>query len=164
MSTQNAVSINIPSEKITQVNTKLAEIREILKPYLVALSADQRQTLPKMGDKTLSFVSKTLDYIKSNPEFAPPFLNVEELKTDLQAASDLEDMKQILKPIYSDVNDTELICGSEAYVAALTYYNCVKQASKNNQPSAKSIYEDLKVRFEKTNIVSGIASAKVSHN
>jgi hypothetical protein len=39
--------------------------------------------------------------------------------------------------------------GSEAYTAALAYYNSVKQAAKMNVPNAKSIYKDLKQRFEK---------------
>lgn len=44
-----------------------------------------------------------------------------------------------------------MVAGSEAYSAALTYYNTVKQANNMNIPGAKVIYEDLKKRFEKTN-------------
>lgn len=148
MSTTNIVSIQIPAEVKAAVIAKLGEVREILKPYLVALTPDQRRELPKMGDKSLSFVQKTLGYIRSNPEFAPPFLNVEELSIDTVGAFDLQEVLQLLDPLCADVNDTELLCGSEAYMAALVYYNSVKQAAKLNQPAAKAIYEDLKQRFE----------------
>jgi len=50
--------------------------------------------------------------------------------------------------------DTEMLSGSEAYVAALTYYNSVKQAAKMNVPSAKAIYEDLRKRFEKPSVTA----------
>jgi len=40
-----------------------------------------------------------------------------------------------------------MLAGSEAYVAALSFYNSVKQAAKLNVPEAKTIYEDLKKRF-----------------
>lgn len=52
--------------------------------------------------------------------------------------------------ICENVNDTEMISGSEAYVAALTYYNSVKAAAKRNVPSSKAISDDLKKRFERS--------------
>lgn len=41
-----------------------------------------------------------------------------------------------------------MLAGSEAYAAALSYYNSVKMASKLNVNGAKAIYEDLRKRFE----------------
>lgn len=37
--------------------------------------------------------------------------------------------------------------GSEAYIASLTIYNTVKQATKLNVPGADAIYQDLRERF-----------------
>jgi hypothetical protein len=43
-----------------------------------------------------------------------------------------------------------MLAGSEAYVAALSYYNTVKLASQMDIPNSKTIYEDLKTRFKKS--------------
>ncbi len=49
--------------------------------------------------------------------------------------------------------------GSEAYTAALQYYNFVKQADKNNVPAAKPVYEDLAQRFPATRRAQAPAKA-----
>lgn len=53
------------------------------------------------------------------------------------------------------LDDTVMEAGGESYIIALSYYNSVKQATKMNVPGAKSIYEDLKKRFEKTKSGNG---------
>ncbi len=40
------------------------------------------------------------------------------------------------------------MCGSEAYLGALAFYNSVKQAKRMNVPDADAVYTDLSVRFE----------------
>jgi hypothetical protein len=44
-----------------------------LKPHIIALTPDERRAIPKMSDKTLPFMEKTLDYYQAAPQFAPPF-------------------------------------------------------------------------------------------
>ena len=102
-----------------------------------------------MGDKSIAFVEKALDYAKSNPEFAPAYLNIPELQIDLRAVQDLTAIWQLLEPLTNNVNDTEMLSGSEAFQAALAYYNSVKHAAKMNVPSAKAILDDLKKRFDR---------------
>ncbi len=148
MSTENVVSIVIPPSELQQVLFKLQEISTILKPYLIALTPEERKTIPKMSDKTQPFVEKALDYALSNPEFTPAYMSVPELQIDMKAVQDFTAIMQLLQPICDNVSDTEMLSGSEAYLAALTYYNSVKHAAKSNVPSAKAIYEDLSKRFE----------------
>ncbi|TAH19974.1 MAG: hypothetical protein EAZ08_07430 [Cytophagales bacterium] len=126
----------------------LSKIQEILKPYLIALSPEERRQLLKMGDKTVSFVEKTLDYVKSNPEFVPAYMNVLEFEKDATAVKNLVSMLNPITQIEQGVDDTEMLAGSEAYTAALIYYNSVKQAAKNNIPNAAAIYDDLSKRFD----------------
>lgn len=147
-SNENVVSIVIPSGDLQQVIIKLQEISNILKPYLIALTPEDRKTIAKMSDKTLPFVEKALDYAQSNPEFTPAYMSVPELQIDMKAVQDMTTILQYMIPICDNVSDTEMLSGSEAYLAALTYYNSVKHAAKMNVPSAKAIYDDLSKRFE----------------
>lgn len=158
MSAENNISIQIPAETLSKVKANLKECADLLKPYLIALTPDDRQNLPKMSDKTQPFVEKVFDYTATNPEFAPAFVSVPELKVDLAAFSDLASLLQLAEPLCNNLRDTEMLAGSEAYTAALAYYNSVKQAARMNVPNAKTILEDLSKRFERGSYKRGTAA------
>jgi len=149
MSNENVVSIKIPKEDLNKVMQHLKAIDEILKPYLVALTPEERKTIPKMSDKTMPFVEKVMEYAELNPKFAPMFMNVPEMKIDLNAVTDLSPIQKLTDQLADNLNDTVMLSGSEAYVASLAYYNTVKQGAKMNIPDAKAIYDDLSKRFER---------------
>ena len=147
MSQENRVSIKISPADMKKVLDAVKVVQDVLKPYLISLSPEERQTIPKANDKTMPFVQKTLEYCKSNPDFVPVYVDVKELGVDLQAASDLTQILRPVEQLYSGLDDTTMLSSSEAYVAALAYYNSVKHAAKMNVPNAKPIYDDLKKRF-----------------
>jgi len=65
MTVENRVSIVIPPEVKQSVLQKLTEVDELLKPFLIALKPEERKVLPKMGDGSLPFVSKTFSAIRT---------------------------------------------------------------------------------------------------
>ncbi|PSL49496.1 hypothetical protein CLV51_101830 [Chitinophaga niastensis] len=150
MGTQNQISIVIPADVLQQSFEHLQAVSKLLQPYLHALTSTDRQGLAKMGDKTIPFVSKNLDYSKSNPYFTPAYMDVTELEKDLNIAAGLTPLLRICEQLASNLDDTIMLSGSEAYVAALAYYNTVKQAAKMSIPDAKPIFEDLQQRFPRT--------------
>ena len=77
----------------------------------------------------------------------PPYLNPEELEIDFKAFETLRQIRQVVTPTVEMLDDTMLLCGSEAYIAVLAFYNYLKGASKMNVPGAKTIYDDLSSRF-----------------
>ena len=145
----NKVNSSIPESVISEATTKLSEVVNILKPYLIALSPTERHDLPKMSDGTLPFVQKCLDYCKSNPEFAPAYVNYNELTEDMKMYQQLLPLYRTVLQLENKLNDTSMQAGAESYVSSLSYYNSVKNAAKYDAPGAKAIYEDLKKRFTK---------------
>ena len=145
----NKVNSSIPESVISEATTKLSEVVNILKPYLIALSPTERHDLPKMSDGTLPFVQKCLDYCKSNPEFAPAYVNYGELTEDMKMYQQLLPLYRAVLQLENKLNDTSMQAGAESYVSSLSYYNSVKNAAKYDAPGAKAIYEDLKKRFTK---------------
>ena len=145
----NKVNSSIPEGVISEATTKLNEVVNILKPYLIALSPTERHDLPKMSDGTLPFVQKCLDYCKSNPEFAPAYVNFNELTEDMKMYQQLLPLYRVVLQLENKLNDTSMQAGAESYVSSLSYYNSVKNAAKYDAPGAKAIYEDLKKRFAK---------------
>ena len=145
----NKVNSSIPESVISEATTKLSEVVNILKPYLIALSPTEGHELPKMSDGTLPFVQKCLDYCKSNPEFAPAYVNYNELTEDMKMYQQLLPLYRTVLQLENKLNDTSMQAGAESYVSSLSYYNSVKNAAKYDAPGAKAIYEDLKKRFTK---------------
>ena len=45
------------------------------------------------------------------------------------------------------LDDTTLLTGSEAYSAALVFYNALKGAAKAGEPGMKTVYADLQSRY-----------------
>lgn len=146
---ENKINFTIPDEVILQTKTHLTEAVNLLKPYLIALSPDERKSIPKMSDKTAPFVDKCLDYSNSSPQFAPVYMDKEGMAADLKVNSQLTPLFRIVQGLFDGLDDTVMESGAEAYLVALGYYNSVKQAAKMDVPGAKAIYEDLRKRFEK---------------
>lgn len=144
---KNLISASIPETALAQVQEKIKELRELLAPYLVALTVEERATLPKMSDKTFAFVSKTAEYLKTNPKLVPPMMEADEFQKDFKLNQDLLPILNGLKQLSDNLSDTVMLAGHEAYAQALLYYASVKMAAKIGDVDAKSIQEDLGKRF-----------------
>jgi len=146
----NTINFSIPEEVISDVTSKLNDITNQLKPFLIALTPTERQELPKMGDGTLPFVQKCLSYCQSNPEFAPSFVDFEGLASDMKVYEQLLPIYRLIFQLENKLNDTTMEAGAESFVSALSYYNSVKYAARMDAPGAKAIAEDLSKRFART--------------
>ncbi|MDR0420358.1 MAG: hypothetical protein LBH30_02760 [Prevotellaceae bacterium] len=79
----------IPPEVLAQAQKKINEAIELLAPYMLPLTPTERRNLPKMGDKTLSFVEKAHEYSHHYPALCPSYINIEEFDTDVTDATGL---------------------------------------------------------------------------
>jgi hypothetical protein len=149
MSTRNQLSISIPEETIAAVLENLQNCKNLLDPYVLALTPEERQSILKMGDKTVATVLKTKDYVVSNPQFVPSYMNVEEFVADATVVNQLTPITNLATQLSRNVEDTIMVAGSEALQEALLYYGQVKEAASKGIPSAEPIYDDLKQRFAK---------------
>ena len=149
MSTKNQLSISIPEKTIAAVLKNLQDCKELLQPYLLALTPEERHSILKMGDKTVATVLKTKDYVVTNPQFVPSYMNAEEFVADANVVNQLTPITNLATQLSRNVEDTVMVAGSEALQEALLYYGQVKEAASKGVPSAGPIYEDLKQRFAK---------------
>ena len=147
MAADNKSIVLMPAAVLTQITDLINQANAALQPYVTALTNEERKSIPKMSDKTQAFVEKTVGYVGSNPEFAPAYMNTEGFAIDFTNTTGLDPIMKLAEQLYNNLNDTEMVAGSEAYVSALMYYNNVKQGDKNGIPAARSIYEDLQKRF-----------------
>lgn len=143
---ENRISIAINDEAIANITAAITTIEQNL-PKLINLTVDERKSLPKMGDRTLAFVSKALEYTKQNSQIVPNFMEVAEFEKDVTAVTALSKVLIPLQQLTEKLDDTTMLAGSEAYSAALVFYSAVKGAAKAGVPGMKTVYDDLQTRF-----------------
>ncbi len=141
---------SIPGPVINEATQLITNALTVLKPYLIALTSTERRAMAKMSDKSFPFVEKTRDYTLSAPQFIPPYMDAQQLQTNMEDYNNLVELLRMSKQLTSGLDDSALQTGGECYTNALNFYNSVKQAAKINIPGAKSIYEDLSKRFVKS--------------
>ena len=152
MGTKNQISIEIPQNVLTEVNQKLQECKTLLAPYLQALTLDEKQSIFKMGDKTVATVQKVKTYMDTNPEFIPAYMDTAEFLKDEAVVSALDPLGNLATQLASDIKDTMILAGSEAIVGALLYYGTTKEAAAKGIVTAQPIYDDLSQRFSRKSI------------
>jgi hypothetical protein len=147
MSKDNLHTQSIPQDVVNEALRKFTEGYDILHPYLLALTTEERGSILKMGDKSVALVEKTVELAETNPQFCPPFFHLEDLKIDLADAVNLRVIRNRLQQLTREVDDTMMIAGSEAFTQTLSFYNVVKQAARDKIPGAQPLFDELKKRF-----------------
>ncbi len=153
---EDKVNFSIPDEVVAEGTSKINDVINLFKPYLIALTPTERQEIPKMSDGTLPFVQKCLSYCQSNPEFSPAYVDFSALSADMKVYNQLIPIYRLIYQLENKLNDTTMEAGAESYVSSLSYYNSVKFAAKSDAPGAKAIYEDLKKRFERGKVAKPV--------
>jgi hypothetical protein len=138
---------SISKELIEQVLKKIDEAIALLDGYLHSLTPEDRQKLFKMGDKSLALVEKTSELASTNPQFMPSYFNLADLNLDLADAVNLRILSNRLRQFLNEIDDTMMLAGSEALTQSLSFYNSVKQATRDNVPGAQPVFDELKKRF-----------------
>ncbi len=125
----NRISTSLSQADREAVMAAVTTIREKL-PFLMDLTTEERRSLPKMGDKSRAFVSKTLEVATQNPDFLPRSFDIEEMRQDVELFQALHPILLSLTQLQELLDDTYLAVGSEAYAAGLVVYNYAKNSGQ----------------------------------
>jgi hypothetical protein len=143
----NLISLDLPAADLQAIRAAVQVLQDKLVPHLVTLEPGMRRELPRMGDKTVAFVRKAADYAHADARLVPAYLDLDEMARDLRAVEDLLSLQRPLAQIAAGLDDAILAAGSEAYGAALGYYQAVKGAARAGVTGAEAIAADLGQRF-----------------
>jgi hypothetical protein len=147
MNKENLVSLSISEGELAEIRKAIEVLQKNLLPYLLELTISEKESLAKMGDKTVAFVTKATEHAEAQPKLVPAFIDIAELRKDLEAIEILRPLFNSLNQLSKGLDDTMTVAGSEAYSAALAFYQSVKVGAKLNVSGAQEIYNDLQVRF-----------------
>jgi hypothetical protein len=147
MASDNRISLEITAAQKTAIVDAVMALKAALQGITINLTKEERQSLPKVGDKTLAFDEKCKAYMASRPELVPGFIDMAELAKDRKTVADLLPCLQEIAPICEGLEDTVSLAYTDIYIADLAFHANVKQAAKRGVPGTDTIYDDLKARF-----------------
>jgi hypothetical protein len=147
MSQTNSIAVNIPEADLAEIRSAIGVLRAKLAPHLHSLTPQDRQELPKMGDRTMGFVQKAYEYGSRHADLVPAYLDFPAFTIDMKAVELLRELSMSLDPLNEALSDSLTLSGSEAYQGALLLYGNVKGAAKAKASGAEAIYNDLSTRF-----------------
>lgn len=110
----NRISFLLNDEEKTDINQAVEILVNIQEPKLKTLTLDERKVLPKMGDRTVAFVEKALEYGQEYPQYIPAFIDVPEAKLDFDTVKTLRVYFTQLERITNELDDSMTLAGSEA--------------------------------------------------
>jgi hypothetical protein len=126
------------------VIAKLDSLKSDL-PFLVDLDNEDLASLPKLGDRSLAFVKRTLELARQDDSFLPRNIDLDELARDLALFETLEPVIQRLTALLDLARDTRTLAGSDAYATALDIYHAAKRAGKGG--GLESLLSTVAKRF-----------------
>nr|WP_321358424.1 hypothetical protein [uncultured Draconibacterium sp.] len=144
---EDRFSFELNEEEQGDVNNALRTLISVLGPKLMTLTPDERKELPKMGDKSVAFVEKAIEYAQEYPQYMPGFIDVPEAALDFTAVKTIRGIYTQLQRLTGELEDSMLLAGSEAYSSALSVYKVLKNAADMGQPGAETAARELANRF-----------------
>lgn len=138
----------IPANILQDAHIKLDEVMSLLKPYLVALSQQERRAFVKIETESINFLELSHEIAAGYPELFPTFLRMAAFREEFSAAHELWLVAGKINQLRENINDTEMLAGNYALETALAFYHTVKIAAMRDIPGARVIYEELKPAFQ----------------
>jgi hypothetical protein len=114
------------------------------------LSFAERKRLQGSGVKRYGFIDKVSDSALENPDFVPPYMNVDVLKALMRQIETLRNITESLQQLLRMSNDLLLLTGDEAYRISLMYYTAIREAANRRVPGAMAIYQILQAFFHRS--------------
>ena len=140
----NLIHATLSDSDRDAVLAAIALIREKL-PFLQDLTPTERRDLPKLGDKSVGFVQHADTLTRHDDSFLPRSFDLPEFQSDAALFEALAPIRAALMQLAELVDDTTILVGSEAYVAALVIY---QNARTNGQGEGfDELLDELSRRF-----------------
>lgn len=127
--TDNRISIELTDDMVKEVRALLESVEGKL-PFLLGLTADEREQYPKLNRDNELFVEETIRAAKQHKVVLPDYIDFEEMEKDLALFQQLSRIMVRLNHLHEKVKDTMHIAGAEALATALVTNNMFQIASK----------------------------------
>ncbi len=144
--THNRLNATLTEAQLQTVSQALHSIFEAL-PFLTGLTTEERIALPKINVNNKVFTQDALLYMQQNAEMLPAFMQQAPMQNDLTLYHQLDPIITRVQQLLEQLEDTQMLAGSEAYVSALSAYRLFGAAAVAGIAGADTVYDALRTRF-----------------
>lgn len=149
MALENLISIEFTQEELTNLDTHLAGIQQILAGKTINLTPEQRQQYGRIANQNKLIVDKAKNYMEQHPNWVPNFIDKAEFDKDYIARMQIEGRVQLLENLAQQLVDTKTLLDHDNYTNTLSFYRTMRYLAGENEAGAKTVYEDMKILFKK---------------
>ncbi len=142
----NRIAATFTPAQRTAIAGAVQTIRDNI-PFLMTLSAEDRQELFKAGPKSRGFLELALATAQEHPGMLPASFSTAQFAEDVALFLATERPFVALRDLTRQVADTRIVAGAEAMEAARAVYHYV-QGYPGSAPLQEA-YEALRVRFQR---------------
>lgn len=144
--TNNRINTVISDADLGKVNDALDTIETTLS-FLIGLTVDERIQLPKINVANKSFTQDAINAVVTNETMLPAYLDKTTMQNDMTLYNQLDKIAGRMRQVVEKIDDTQMLAGSEAYVAALTAYKLFAAAAAAGIAGSDAVYDTLRERF-----------------
>ncbi len=130
-----------------KIMNRLHKVEADLAPHSQSLTPEERKKMLKMRDKSLAFVTKTIEYANDFPSVIPAVLNIEKLQIEYEKAQEMDIILRKLETLHASVRDSRMVAGENAYMLSLKVYQAFKVANNLQVPGISAVIEELGKQF-----------------
>ena len=142
----NRIDTVISDADLAKVNTALNDIESTLS-FLIGLTVEERVQLPKINVVNKSFTQDAINAVVNNSAMLPAYLDKTAMEKDMDLYLQLDKLAIRIRQLLEKIDDTQMLAGSEAFVAALTAYKLFAAAAAAGVAGSDAVYDTLKERF-----------------
>lgn len=125
---QNLASVHYTDEQWAPVDGAIDALAAGVRNMMVALGANARRRIVKMGDGSEAFCRKAADVAADNLGVMPRNFDLDEFRRDLATHDALNQRIVRVTQLLEQMRNTEMAFGSDAMVAALEAYSFLKNS------------------------------------
>jgi len=144
--TNNRIDTVISGADLAVVNGSIDAIETTLS-FLIGLTVDERIQLPKINVANKSFTQDAINAVVDNAAMLPAYLDQTAMQNDMNLYIQLDKIASRMRQVLEKIDDTQMLAGSEAFVAALTAYKLFAAAASAGVAGSDAVYDTLKERF-----------------
>lgn len=144
---QNLIDLDLSPETLAAIDGALATLEQHF-AGLLALTADQRRGLTKMGDKSEAFCRQAVVAFAENPGVLPRNFDVDAYRRDLASLDTLRPRAMRVARLHERLQDTDTALGSDLMTNSLEGYAVLKVAGKG--AGLDNLRQMLSARFSRS--------------
>lgn len=144
--TNNRLNVTMTAAQVTAVKTALQTIATNM-PFLIGLTVEERIAIPKINVSNKAFTEDAINAVANNAGILPAYINATTMQNDYQLFIQLDELLGLMRQLVEKAEDTQMLAGSEAFVAALSSYKLFGAAAEAGLTGADAIVDSLRQRF-----------------